>query len=195
MKRALAVLLALVAVTALAALPGSGAISFSMIQTEFGGSNPISFSEYYRNGGLVPTNGTTGSIATSGAINVNTFHGAAATGGPTLSASGSAGTFLSQVGYINGGAGTFTPTTTSDGKTVEAWYQQTLTGNSFVEVSGFGADPGQNGWATNFVINGIASKSAASANVYAYSSGTASWRWNTTTWGFVSGAGFTAVIN
>jgi hypothetical protein len=29
------------------ALPSSGAISFSQIQTEFGGTNPISLSEYY----------------------------------------------------------------------------------------------------------------------------------------------------
>ena len=30
------------------ALPGSGPISSSMIQTEFGGSNPIAISEYYQ---------------------------------------------------------------------------------------------------------------------------------------------------
>ncbi len=35
------------------ALPTSGAISWSMIQTEFGGSNPINISEYYRGGGVV----------------------------------------------------------------------------------------------------------------------------------------------
>jgi hypothetical protein len=32
-------------------LPASGALSFSNIQTEFGGSNPISLSEYYKSGG------------------------------------------------------------------------------------------------------------------------------------------------
>jgi len=36
-------------------LPASGTLSFSQIQTEFGGSNPISFSEYYKNGSNVPT--------------------------------------------------------------------------------------------------------------------------------------------
>lgn len=36
-------------------LPASGTLSFSQIQTEFGGSNPISFSEYYKNGSNVPS--------------------------------------------------------------------------------------------------------------------------------------------
>ena len=32
-------------------LPGSGTLSMSQLQTEFGGTNPISFSEYYKSGG------------------------------------------------------------------------------------------------------------------------------------------------
>lgn len=36
------------------ALQSSGSISLANLQTEYGGSNPISMSEYYRNGGLVP---------------------------------------------------------------------------------------------------------------------------------------------
>lgn len=36
-------------------LPASGTLSFSQIQTEFGGSNPISLSEYYKNGSNVPS--------------------------------------------------------------------------------------------------------------------------------------------
>lgn len=35
-------------------LQSSGAISLSQIQSEYGGSNPISMSEYYRNGSYVP---------------------------------------------------------------------------------------------------------------------------------------------
>lgn len=60
------------------ALPASGAMSFSQLQTEFGGANPISLSEYYRGGAYVPSgtaNGGQGLIATSGAISFNTFHG------------------------------------------------------------------------------------------------------------------------
>jgi hypothetical protein len=37
------------------AMPASGSpISFSQMQTEFGGSNPIGFNEYYLNGSYVP---------------------------------------------------------------------------------------------------------------------------------------------
>ena len=36
-------------------LQTSGAISLSQVQAEFGGSNPISMSEYYRGGANVPT--------------------------------------------------------------------------------------------------------------------------------------------
>ena len=36
-------------------LQSSGPISFSNIQTEFGGTNPIQLSEYYRGAGFVPS--------------------------------------------------------------------------------------------------------------------------------------------
>lgn len=41
------------------ALQTSGPISLLDLQNEFGGSNPISISEYYRGGGLVPATTTT----------------------------------------------------------------------------------------------------------------------------------------
>jgi len=41
------------------ALQTSGAISLSQVQGEFGGANPISMSEYYRNGAYVPSTITT----------------------------------------------------------------------------------------------------------------------------------------
>ena len=53
-------------------------VSFSAIQTEFGGSNPISLSEYYRGGSNVPSNQPDagyGLISTSGAISVGPFRG------------------------------------------------------------------------------------------------------------------------
>jgi hypothetical protein len=37
------------------AVPASGAIKFSELQSTFGGSNPISLSEYYYGGSLMPT--------------------------------------------------------------------------------------------------------------------------------------------
>lgn len=48
------------------ALPGSGAISLGDVQTEFGGSNPISISEYYSADAGVPASGT---------ISLSDFHG------------------------------------------------------------------------------------------------------------------------
>lgn len=57
-------------------LQSSGAISLANIQTEFGGSNPISISEYYAGGGYVPSG--TGSIPTSGTISFSTFYGTTA---------------------------------------------------------------------------------------------------------------------
>ena len=56
-------------------LPSSGALSFSQIQGEFGGSNPISLSEYYRGGPLVASIPNTSPIPSSGTISVNNFYG------------------------------------------------------------------------------------------------------------------------
>ena len=60
-------------------LPSSGPLAFSQIQSEFGGSNPISLSEYYRGGGLVPSHSNTSGIPSSGTISVNQFYGKSAT--------------------------------------------------------------------------------------------------------------------
>jgi hypothetical protein len=56
------------------ALPSSGPISSSMIQTEFGGSNPIAISEYYKGGANVPNTGTNANIPTSGQIKFSDFY-------------------------------------------------------------------------------------------------------------------------
>jgi len=56
------------------ALPSSGSLTLAQIQTEFGGANPISLSEYYRNGGLVTGNNT--NVPTSGIISLSNFYGA-----------------------------------------------------------------------------------------------------------------------
>ena len=59
------------------AIPGSGPLSFSVIRSEFNGPSPaISLSDYYRNGGLVPSAPQNAQIPTSGAISVSFFYGA-----------------------------------------------------------------------------------------------------------------------
>ena len=58
-------------------IQASGAISFSDLQTEFGGSNPISLNEYYVGGSNVPS-GIGGfnpnSIPSSGTISMSQFY-------------------------------------------------------------------------------------------------------------------------
>ena len=61
----------------MATIPASGAITFSAIQDEFGGSNPISLNEYYS--ASLPIVG--GSVPASGAISVGNFAGAHAAKG------------------------------------------------------------------------------------------------------------------
>jgi hypothetical protein len=58
-------------------LPSSGPISLGQIQTEFGGSNPISISEYY-NGGIYVSNSITAiapNVPSGGPISFSNFYG------------------------------------------------------------------------------------------------------------------------
>jgi hypothetical protein len=61
-------------------IPASGPVTFTDIQTEFGGTNPIALNEYYAGGGLVPagTTGTYGAVPSSGQISVQNFYGTTA---------------------------------------------------------------------------------------------------------------------
>lgn len=56
------------------AIQPSGVIALSDIQDEFGGTNPIGLSEYYRGGAYTTSNNT--SVPTSGAISLSDFYGA-----------------------------------------------------------------------------------------------------------------------
>lgn len=57
-------------------LPNSGPISLQDIQNEFGGSNPIGLSEYYRGGQYVPVTPSTINIPVAGPIDLGDFYGA-----------------------------------------------------------------------------------------------------------------------
>lgn len=61
-------------------LPTSGPLTLANIQSEFGGSNPISLNEYYAGGAYVPagTSGTYGAVPSSGAISIRNFYGTTA---------------------------------------------------------------------------------------------------------------------
>jgi hypothetical protein len=56
------------------ALPSTGPLSIGNIQTEFGGVNPASLSEYYRNGPYTTANNS--GIPTDGTIGMSSFRGA-----------------------------------------------------------------------------------------------------------------------
>lgn len=55
-------------------LQTSGPISLSQVQAEFGGSNPISMSEYYRGGSYVPDGSVTYGSYSSYQGNVSTYY-------------------------------------------------------------------------------------------------------------------------
>lgn len=81
-------------------------VTLSSLQTEYGGANPISMSEYYRGGTNVPSGqtSTNGTIPTSGAITVGVFRGTtkvvSVTFTPTGGASAGTAEFLqSDVAY------------------------------------------------------------------------------------------------
>ncbi len=59
-------------------ITSNGTISMSTIQNFFGGSNPISLSEYYRSGSYVPSwaKGDSGLLPSTGQISFNDFKGA-----------------------------------------------------------------------------------------------------------------------
>ena len=59
------------------ALQSSGEISFANIQTVFGGTNPISLSEYYKNASIGFTSGVSGIPDIGSAISLNQFYGKA----------------------------------------------------------------------------------------------------------------------
>ena len=56
------------------ALPTTGLISLSNLQSTLGGSNPISISEYYRAGTYLPINGSSNVPVTGSAIRLSNFY-------------------------------------------------------------------------------------------------------------------------
>jgi hypothetical protein len=174
-------------------IPGSS-ISLSQIQTEFGGSNPISISEYYAGGSYVGSgkaNATSVAIPTSGTISFANFSGASAiqtyysgtitqafysfSSSPTFSVT-------YQYGFIGPGQGSRSPTTLTTGATLGAWYDYFYyVGGSLVDsycvlyIQGFGSDPGS-GYITSAKV-GTTTKTPTS---YGYAgSGNAYWYFNT----------------
>jgi len=156
------------------ALQSSGAISLANIQSEFGGSNPISLSEYYRNGSKTTSNNT--SVPTSGAISIGDFYGAIKAVYVTyeiIGAGGGGGGGLTNNSNpaSAGGAGgnstlTYTPaggsstTITSNGGAGGAAATQTGWGNGENSYYGSGGSGGANSDSNN-QTNGYSPSSSA----------------------------------
>lgn len=107
-----------------------------------------------------------------------------------LNTTGVAGTDGSDVGW-SGAYGSIGNTYTNDGKLLGFLADANGVDGTIV-VAGFGSDPGQNGWATSFTINGT---TLLAADATSFSGGTTStWTWAGSPFGFVNTVAFTAVI-
>ena len=203
------------------ALPSTGELALTDIQTEFGGSNPIGLSEYYA-GGLYVASGTTGdggAIPTTGEITIGDFYGSQAgttvtvTEGTTTSLSAILGSAVPSYGfgisgeYINSSETGFAPTGSPP------LYPQSM-GSILPTTAGFGQIRGLNWSAQKYaqprfylVVVGTVAKTAftsmdiqgygvvtsAGANGYGTIGARTFWRWNITPTGW-NGVGTSTVL-
>lgn len=175
------------------ALPTSGVLDLSDIQTEFGGSNPISLSEYYAGGLYVPsgTSGTNGAVPTSGEIEVSDFYGTQA--GITITVTEGNAVTLGVVGFSRANKIVSAPETGY--VTFQAIGSRTPTTVNSVTINGLYfsatkyAQPRfyftlQGNRAQNFItslnIQGYGSVTTAAADSHGYvaNANETFWRWN-----------------
>ena len=99
-------------------IPSSGPVSFTTIQTEFGGSNPIGMNEYYAGGAYVPsgTSGTYGAVPSSGAISVKNFYGTSSATVPTAPTIGTATAISGTIATV-----TYTASSSNGGSTITSY--------------------------------------------------------------------------
>lgn len=155
-------------------LQTSGGIRLDQIQTEFGGSNPISLSEYYRGGSYVHSSIT--AVPASGAISLSNFYGTSAVWSSVIT-EGNSGSFY---GYLAGSFGSMS-NTSYNGATVTTCYYHVITvkgSTSYafrVRMSGSRA---QNFFSNIYgIANGLATSNASS---YSATSTETSWLWSIT---------------
>ena len=159
------------------AIPSSGAISLSTIQTEFGGSNPISLNEYYAGGTYVPagTSGTYGAVPSSGTISIQNFYGTSISETQTVTV----GTFsfkgATSYGFTAGGWGSITDGTF--GFISNAPIEILNWGNSntlIFQITGIYAN---SGW-TKVTISGVDFLRSAASFTTNASPNYSSWSWS-----------------
>ena len=111
------------------AIQPSGAIKLSEIQAEFGGSNPISMSEYYRGGSYVTDNNT--GVPTSGVLTLSQFYNTTAQFSFTISSNYSTPQDLRTLAIAAGWDGTDYLVVTND-----AIISSNTTGTAALTISG-----------------------------------------------------------
>ncbi|PCJ68190.1 MAG: hypothetical protein COA62_15615 [Rhodobiaceae bacterium] len=177
------------------ALQSSGPISIGDIQAEFGGTNPASFSEYYRGGPYVPNSLVNAAIPTSGLIGLGDFHGSAneisqsftLTAGQTQAA-GKIG--IDTFGYANGiilqaNVGSISPIV-FDGVTIRGLFGTNFALNIYFLGNHIGSPA-----FTSITINGATLFSADATSVFAEPSTVYSWLRNS---GFSNGGVYAGII-
>jgi hypothetical protein len=173
------------------ALPSSGPLTLAQIQTEFGGSNPISLSEYYAGGAYVPvgTSGTYGAVPSSGAISIRNFYGTSAIlDTQTVTVGALYSKFGSNFGYYSGSYGsisdgTFNP---KGGATI---IELDYSDFGFVAFTLNGTQTNA-GWTTMNIAGTTYSRASATFS----SGGTTSWTWGSATNPFGTTVGATKVV-
>jgi hypothetical protein len=117
------------------AIPPTGPVTLATLQTEYGGTDPISLNEYYRGGAYVPVGAGTATIPSSGAISLDNFRGTSktATVGYAIIGGGGAGGF-----GVGDGGEEYRGTYGSAGGT------SSISGPNFQTITAAGGGGGQN---------------------------------------------------
>ena len=127
----------------------TGQTSFSDIQTEMGGSNPISLSEYYTGGGLTKSNiggFAPNGIPTSGTISVEDFRGAENTSEvwqtvANMVLTPASGIFAENVGVgAIGGGGSFSTADAQNGREMKKFNLLSIQYQKIAASKGVSAD-------------------------------------------------------
>jgi hypothetical protein len=150
-------------------LQSSGAIQFSDLQSEFGGTNPISLSEYYRSAGLVDR--TVTNVPTTGAISMGNFYSAANAVGLTV--------VTSKTGTSASGTGTVVmPTGIIAGDIIIVGYKadygssiSSYPGSGFTRVSSAGATNGASSDSGTIISYKVATGSESGATIGGWADG------------------------
>jgi len=170
-------------------LPASGELSFSDIQTEFGGIPPVEIDEYYRGGLYVPSSET--SIPTSGTIELDDFYGTSGATVITVTEGTYVG-FLTSHGYAAAGKsveignplfGSRSPTSLS-GSTIQGLYYW----GSFEFYVAINGNLAQSFFTSCTPQGGSALTSASATHYYDPSPAQTIWSWSTALTGW-DGAG------